>query len=96
MTERMSETLTPAHFPVDATAAWSVQVSDDESVELAVVETVASGDPRPFAVSFAGPLQPEIGQGTYALTHAEFGTFPLFIVPIARDADGMRYEAVFG
>lgn len=96
MTGRMLESLTASHFPVDPSAAWTVLVSEDQSVPLTVEATVAGGDPRPFTVTFAGPLEPQLEQRMYAIEHAEVGKFPLFIVPVAREADGMRYEAVFG
>ena len=31
----------------------------------------------------------------YALEHAGLGQFDLFLVPIAADRDGVRYEAIF-
>lgn len=92
----MLETLTVAHFPVDPATPWKVLLSDDASVDLTVQAATASGDPRPFTVTFAGPLEPQLEQATYAFEHAELGSFPLFIVPVSREADGMRYEAVFG
>lgn len=92
----MLETLTVSHFPVDPTVTWKVLLSEDEAVDLAVHATKASGDPRPFTVTFSGPLDPQLDQATYAVEHPELGRFPLFIVPVSRDADGMRYEAIFG
>lgn len=92
----MLESLTPAHFPVDSAAPWKVLLSDEESVDLTVDAAKASGDPRPFTVTFSGPLEPQLTQATYAFEHPDVGTIPLFIVPISRDAEGMRYEAVFG
>jgi hypothetical protein len=50
---------------------------------------------EPFSLTFAGPREPLLGQGTYTLSHPTLGEFDLFIVPVERDADGMRYEAVF-
>lgn len=96
MTERMLESLTPAHFPVDPSAAWTVLITEDQSVALTVEATVAAGDPRPFTVTFTGPLEPQLEQRMYAIEHDDLGRFPLFLVPVAREAAGMRYEAVFG
>jgi hypothetical protein len=50
---------------------------------------------QPFSLVFRGPLKTQLGQGTYALRHDALGVLAIFLVPIARDADAMRYEAVF-
>ena len=34
-------------------------------------------------------------QGTYQLEHEQFGTFGIFLVPVGRDPQGLRYEALF-
>jgi uncharacterized protein DUF6916 len=48
-----------------------------------------------FSVLFRGPADRPLGQATYQFGHAQIGSFPLFIVPMA-PADGARYyEAVF-
>jgi hypothetical protein len=46
-----------------------------------------------FSALFRGPGTPMLAQGTYRVVHPEFGELPLFIVPIAREADGVVYEA---
>ena len=55
------------------------------------------GSPRPggaFRLEFLGPPDLVLAQGMFPF---EIGTdrFEIFVVPIARDAKGMRYEAVF-
>ena len=50
---------------------------------------------QPFAVSFIGPLDHPLTQGTYSLLHPRQGVIELFLVPVARDANGFEYEAVF-
>ena len=47
-----------------------------------------------FRLEFHGPLQPELGQGIYRFL---IGGRPseIFIVPIERTADAMKYEAIF-
>jgi hypothetical protein len=80
------------------------------TVELTLLEAVGRGEPpepsgrpdaapaprQPFSLVFAGPLDPQLPQATYALAHERLGELAIFLVPIARDADGVRYEAVFG
>lgn len=48
-----------------------------------------------FALLFAGPTDPPLGQGTYRFSHERLGWFDLFIVPISANRDGRQYEAIF-
>ncbi len=50
---------------------------------------------RMFSLVFRGPLDQPLGQGLHPMTHEKMGTESLFLVPIACEADGFRYEAVF-
>lgn len=69
-----------------------------EQVEL-VLEAARElpGSPRPaggFRLEFLGPADPMIGQGIFGFA-IESERYEIFIVPIAGDANGTRYEAVF-
>jgi hypothetical protein len=73
-----------------------------ESLDLELVgaEPLGSGDPspgrrRPFSLIFRGPPAPVLAQRIYRLENAELGALEIFLVPIGRDAAGLRYEAVF-
>nr|DAF83386.1 MAG TPA: hypothetical protein [Caudoviricetes sp.] len=48
-----------------------------------------------FALTFRGPQAAPLPQAIYPLVHPKLGRQDIFIVPIARQDDGMRYEAVF-
>src|SRR5262245_25542953 len=48
-----------------------------------------------FSAFFLGPGEPYLRQRVYALEHDVMGSFELFLVPIALDEKGFRYEAVF-
>ena len=48
-----------------------------------------------FSVIFRAPVTAPIHQGIYRVDHDSAGPFDLFLVPIARDADGVQYQAVF-
>jgi hypothetical protein len=48
-----------------------------------------------FSLHFHGPREPVLPQQIYHLENAEMGALDLFLVPIARDAEGTIYEAVF-
>ena len=50
---------------------------------------------RMFSLVFSGPLDQPLEQGLYLMTHETMGTESLFLVPIACEADGFLYEAVF-
>jgi hypothetical protein len=50
---------------------------------------------RMFSLVFRGPLDQPLEQGLHIMTHDTMGTESLFLVPIAREADGFHYEAVF-
>ncbi|MDQ3262850.1 MAG: hypothetical protein M3Y59_04200 [Myxococcota bacterium] len=64
-------------------------------VQLVEVRQLVPGGPESFALRFRGPATPMLQQGTYPFTHAELGTLALFVVPVAKDATGADYEAVF-
>src|SRR5436190_17668454 len=49
----------------------------------------------PFSLILRGPATPSLPQGTYAMHHPRLGPVELFLVPIARDAEGTRYEVTF-
>jgi hypothetical protein len=48
-----------------------------------------------FSLIFRGPVQPLLPQKIYTFDHPKIGAFALFIVPIALQPDGLRYQAVF-
>ncbi len=50
---------------------------------------------RMYSLLFRGPLEMPFQQGSFPLTHRVMGQATLFLVPVAREADGFRYEAVF-
>lgn len=48
-----------------------------------------------FSLFFQGPGEVLLPQNTYALEHESMGTNELFMVPVARNDLGFRYEVVF-
>jgi hypothetical protein len=50
---------------------------------------------RMYSLLFRGPLEMPFQQGSFPLAHEAMGQATLFLVPVAREADGFRYEAVF-
>ena len=47
-----------------------------------------------FRLEFVGPAEPMLEQAIHALTR-DGERREIFIVPVARTADGVRYEAIF-
>ncbi|MBZ9717349.1 hypothetical protein LB519_05770 [Mesorhizobium sp. AD1-1] len=65
-------------------------------LELSAVKPIAAS-PRPgggFSLLFRGPRDIALPQATYLFT-GESGSHEIFIVPVAADAAGRLYEAVF-
>lgn len=48
-----------------------------------------------FSLVFRGPAEPVLPQAVYRLGHDDFDELELFLVPIASDSQGVRYEAAF-
>ena len=67
-------------------------------VGLTLVGVEARGGGAAYMQSsayFEGPATTPLPQATYLVEHPLLGTFALFIVPIARRDDTLRYEACF-
>lgn len=87
-------------------ATFEPLVGDGFSVDAApgalefVLESASAagewpGGRQPFSLIFVGPGEPMLPQAIYALQHADLGVLEIFVVPIARNDDGARYQAVF-
>ena len=48
-----------------------------------------------FSLMFAGPGDPFLEQRLYNVSHEKLGEGAIFLVPVAQDASGYTYEAVF-
>ena len=78
------------------------RVSGDQPIELELEQVKGylskaheqQGMER-FSAFFRGPRNPLLPQSVYALEHERMGALELFLVPIAQDENGCRYEAVF-
>ena len=87
--------LTSADFPVSDTPDFTIDLGEHGVMALRVVDVRQGDAPRPFAVLFAGPASPVLAQRTFDVVHADLGTFPLFLGPVARTDEAVIYEAVF-
>jgi hypothetical protein len=93
--------LTRADFAACLQQGFRVAL-DGASLELELVgaDPLGSGDAapgrrRPFSLVFRGPAAPVLPQRIYRLENAALGALELFLVPIGRDTEGLRYEAIF-
>ncbi|MCM3869511.1 MAG: hypothetical protein ND895_02275 [Pyrinomonadaceae bacterium] len=98
----MDERLTEVNFTKHLDTVFRVKVSAPQPVELKLVEVKGysgganeqSGMER-FSLYFNGPGDLQLPQRTYELEHEQLGSLDIFLVTIARDEQGFRYEAVF-
>ena len=96
----MTAPLTEAEFSKYLNTKF--RVAGEHPIELELTEVKGylsqaheqSGMER-FSAFFNGPLELFLQQRVYALEHDRMGAFELFLVPIAKDENGFRYEAVF-
>jgi D-alanyl-D-alanine dipeptidase len=89
-------------FRENLNTKFRVRAEAPRPVELELVE-VKSYEPgeserrgmERFSLFFRGPADIYVPQGTYTLEHERMSALDIFIVPVARDEQGIRYESVF-
>jgi hypothetical protein len=97
----MPVSLTEAEFSKHVGSKFLVKL-EPQALELELLE-VKGYLPGPndqtgmerFSVFFKGPREIQLPQRVYLLNHERMGEFEIFLVPIACDEQGFRYEAVF-
>lgn len=97
----MPTDLTEQEFSRHLNSTFQLNLKD-HAVDLKLVEVKAympgkneqAGMER-FSAFFDGPRDLCLPQDLYHLEHAEMGGLDLFLVPIAANENGFRYEAVF-
>jgi hypothetical protein len=97
----MSE-LTEKNFAQHLNTKFVVRGAAAGPVELELIEvkgynpgTNEQSDMERFSLFLQGPGDAFLPQHIYTVEHERMGTHELFIVPIARDERGFRYEIVF-
>lgn len=88
---------TLAAFSAHRDTAFAVSDCDGLALLLSEAEPLhaQAPDKRRFSLIFTGPLAPALPQATYTLEHPVLGSLAIFLVPIARGAGGMQYQAIF-
>jgi hypothetical protein len=94
----VSENLTKEAFTENLNTKFRVPLGESGAAELELVEVVGNVSTpvqEQFSVFFRGPLDLFFPQHIYHLEHERMGEMDIFIVPIGKEKDGFRYEAVF-
>lgn len=98
----MSDLQTEADFTKNVNTTFRVELESPRPIDvrlIAVTPHVSEPNEQAgmerFSVLFAGPDDIFLPQNTYRMTHPEMGEFYIFLVPIGKEADGFRYEAVY-
>lgn len=95
-----------SNFPdLPTLAAFSAQLGTDfvmtehGGIALTLSEAVPldsrTPDERRFSLLFRGPAEGPREQAIHTLAHPALGTLAIFLVPVARDASGLQYQAIF-
>lgn len=72
-----------------------------EPVTLRLETVTRTGSPllpggrEPFALAFRGPVSELLPQAIYRLESEVVEPLEIFLVPVARDSQGISYEAIF-
>ncbi len=95
---KTTEDLTSEGLRQQLNSKFLMRRADAEPLELELVSVTdlpsAPGQEQ-FSVIFRAPHNAPQAQGVYELEHAQMGTFGIFLVPVARDQQGLQYEAFF-
>ncbi|HEV2507898.1 MAG TPA: hypothetical protein VGV39_32830 [Mesorhizobium sp.] len=95
------EIVTLSHFAGSVGSAFDIELGEN-SVALVLAEArplPETGFPgmrrSPFSLMFRSGSQVVLPQKLYKLKNATLGQMEIFLVPVARDKDGIVYQAVF-
>ena len=92
------EDLTRDSLAENVNTKFRLPVAEGEPQEIELVEVSELrrvGKAENFSILFRGAHGFFLPQGVYRLEHERLGACDLFLVPVAREPDGFRYEAVF-
>jgi len=105
MNDTPPDQLTFARFSEVLNTPFQVRLDPTRTLELRLVEASALRPPlqggaggqkfESFSIVFEGPEDPMLPQATYCLEHEQMGRFDLFMVPIGKEKQFIRYQALF-
>lgn len=93
--------LTEREFSKHLNSKFNLAINDRNlQLELVEVKAYRPGEHEQqgmerFSAVFNGPGDAMLPQQVYQLSHEQMGEFDIFLVPIAGNQSGYRYEAVF-
>ncbi len=92
-----AERLKKDGFVVACNSEFLISMIDQPIVALALQLAELRSRPAPpgfeqFSLLFQGPAEPALEQGIYRFQHAKLGELDLFMVPVARNREGIQYE----
>lgn len=97
-----ADTFTLARFQPLVGSRFTLRLDDASSLPAQLVEARAGSNAaapdgrQPFSLTFEAPPEPSLPQRIYRLEHPQLDAMDIFLVPVARAASGLHYEAVFG
>ena len=99
----MLDKLTVDSFTGQIGKTFRLSLADAPAMDLILVEARGlstrskppSSGREPFSLTFLGPKGAVLPQRIYPLETEALGRIEIFLVPIAADADGVKYEAIF-
>ncbi|HEY2961586.1 MAG TPA: hypothetical protein VGJ37_04185 [Pyrinomonadaceae bacterium] len=96
----MPATLTEEEFSKHLHTRFRITSTEPIELELTQVKGYLSKEHEEtgmerFSAFFLGLSDRYLPQATYSVEHEAMGDFELFLVPVAQDEKGFRYEAVF-
>jgi hypothetical protein len=98
----MAASLTQTEFSRHVNTTFHTELADGRVADLELVEVKAFRGNVPeetgmerFSAFFLTDESVRLQQQIYVLTHEEMGEIQIFLVPIANNGKGNRYEAVF-
>jgi hypothetical protein len=92
------EDLTRDSLAENLNTKFRLPVAEGEPPEIELIEVSEAkrlGNSEQFSIIFRGAPDFLLPQRTYRLEHDRLGACDLFLVPVASEADGYRYEAIF-
>lgn len=79
-----------------------MKLPDGSAQDLELVEVqdlgrrpIAEGELSNYGLTFLARTQAVLPQAIYSLEHPTLGAMDVFLVPIGRGPEGVRYEAIF-
>lgn len=101
----MLDQVTLADFSPHVDTVFVLGSGTAPGLPVRLVEAVALGSSgarpahlaarTPFSLVFRAPAGTDLSQQIYRLHHESLGDLEVFLVPIGRDQDGLKLEAVF-